>query len=49
MKNEMIDDERGYFFGFAHGTYGEVLGGLGKTRVISRRTSSVLISRPSSR
>jgi hypothetical protein len=44
MKNErkeMIDDERGYFFGFARGTYGEVLGELSKTRVNSWRTSSI--------
>ena len=37
----MIDDERGYFFGFARGTYGEVLGELSKTRVNSWRTSSI--------
>ncbi len=43
MKNrkEMIDDERGYFFGFARGTYGEVLSELSKTRVNSWRTSSI--------
>ena len=37
----MIDDERGYFFGFARGTYGEVLGELSKMRVNSWRTSSI--------
>ena len=37
----MIDDERGYFFGFARGTYGEVLSELSKTRVNSWRTSSI--------
>ena len=44
MKNErkeMVDDECGYFFGFARGTYGEVLSELSKTRVNSWRTSSI--------
>ena len=41
QRKEMIDDERGYFFGFARGTYGEVLGELSKTRVNSWRTSSI--------
>ena len=41
QKKEMIDDERGYFFGFARGTYGEVLSELSKTRVNSWRTSSI--------
>ena len=41
QRKEMIDDERGYFFGFARGTYGEVLSELSKTRVNSWRTSSI--------
>ena len=41
QRKEMIDDERGYFFGFARGTYGEVLSELSRTRVNSWRTSSI--------
>ena len=41
QRKEMIDDERGYFFGFARGTYGEVLSELSKTRINSWRTSSI--------
>ena len=38
---EMTDDEMGYFFGFARGTYGEVLDELSHTKVNSWRTSSI--------
>lgn len=40
-RKQMIDDERGYFFGFARGTYGEVLSELRKTKVNSWMTSSI--------
>lgn len=40
-KDEMMYDEMGYFFGFARGCFGEVLGELGRTKINSCRTSSI--------